>query len=1068
MSINLNQCVNACHDCVKQYICKHKIRRGENKKFEIECGGIPLKYIPDSIVAGLGGDTSSITAMLDPVSWASKYLDWHCIDPDGEIWKRKTAEGSLPSEARPYDPVLAKQGKSIFHRPYQFEMLNCTSRRKVLRIGRQAGKSECLCIAILYTLWTKENFRIVLIAPYQAQIEMLFGRLSKFIQENPMLNNSIAHSVKAPSYKIELNNGSQLIGFTAGTRSGQDAGAARGQPANMLVFDEADYLCLHPEESFIELDNGHICTIEEFSKNENFLHCLNNQTLDSCFEKCSWKSFRKESKLLKIKSSYSQLKSTKDHIHIVASDNGIVEKRAENLSIGDYFIHPVKGVIGNRNIDNNACKLIGYYYGDGNYEKAGLEFTDKDIQNLQSYKNMAIELGFQNKGTIRKFKNSNGYNLRLSSLPFRDYLFNIFLGARNKIFDQAITTLNEKSLGSFLSGFYDAEGSVNLKRSSIVVSQGNLKTILIIRQLLHKLGILSSLSEHSPSGFGKNPVYQLSIAEDRFVKLFSKHIGFSSKAKKEKLEIILKERKIKNNNYSNLKYHRSYFADLFIKIKNQVKIKFKGKQIVFDSLNRGIDPTLNSIEKLISGLFDIKEDSLASELVAKTNIYMSKINSINEIENDFDYVVDIKVPKTSNFICNGSLTHNSPNDIGATLATIINSPTATVWMSSTPTGRREKFYETCLSPLYKEFYFPSHVNPNFGESEEKYYRSEYTEEQYKHECLAEFGEQEEGVYQVKYVEAAQANYTYEQMRPIRSWTYMMGVDWNDVKIGTTIAVVGFNPQDGKFRIVDKHTISKGERTQLSACDKIAELNRIWFPDYIYVDEGFGTAQVEVLHGFGYQAVQTHGPNSPDARLRQIVKAYGFGRAIEIHDLFTKQPVKKPAKPFLVENSVRRFETLQIQYPKADTQYTAQLLGYTIQRVSMTGLPIYQANERAGDHFLDAVNLALVAFVLEKSAFGKPKFSCDIALAGKFGDSEGPSFEKSVVERVSKNTSPDRATLFKKEERLVASTPPLPANNTSKTGNLPLWSWPGWSRDLPAPQPKSHNSRRQFRPKRVKF
>jgi hypothetical protein len=652
MSINLNQCTGVCHNCVKHYISKYRIQKGCGKTFEVECSGIPIKYIPDSILSSLGGDTSSIVAMLDPVTWAAKYLDWHCVDPDGEIWKRKTTEGTLPSESRPYDPILAKQGRSIFHRPYQLEMLACSSRRKVFRCGRQLGKTECLCIAILYALWTKGNFKIVLIAPYQSQIEMIFGRLMSAIQGSSQLSNSVAHSVKAPSYKIEMNNGSQIIGFTAGTRSGQDAGAARGQPANMLVFDEADYL--------------------------------------------------------------------------------------------------------------------------------------------------------------------------------------------------------------------------------------------------------------------------------------------------------------------------------------------------------------------------------------------------------------------------------SPGDIGATLATIVNSPSATVWMSSTPTGRREKFYETCHNPLYKEFYFPSQVNPNWGESEEKYYRSEYTEDQYKHEILAEFGEQEEGVYQVKYVEAAQSNYTYEQMKPTRSWTYMMGVDWNDIKIGTTIAIVGFNPQDNKFKVVDKHIISKGERTQLSACNKIAELNRLWFPDYIYVDRGFGATQVEVLHEFGARALQSQGPNSPDARLRQIVKEYDFGSAIKIHDLFSKQEVKKSAKPFLVDNSVRRFESLQIQYPKSDTHYTEQLLGYTIQRVSMTGLPVYQASERAGDHFLDAVNLALIAFLLEKTAYGKPTYTYDIAIAGKFGDLEGPHLDKNIVGRVSKDHSSDRSSLFKKEERLITSTPQLPACNTSKTSNLPLWSWPGWSRDLPAPKSKNHNNRRQFRPHRVKF
>src|ERR1044072_1807440 len=186
--------------------------------------------------------------MLDPVAWASHFLDWHCLDPDGEVWKRKSRENSLPQGTPSYyknvqlSEERISKGKSPFHRPYQAEMLRCTAKQKVFRIGRQAGKTETLIIAILHALFTNKNFRIILIAPYQAQIEMIFTRIEEHLKAQPIISNAVSRMVKAPQFTMELFNGSFIRAFTAGTSSKSNAGASRGQSAHMLVFDEADYL----------------------------------------------------------------------------------------------------------------------------------------------------------------------------------------------------------------------------------------------------------------------------------------------------------------------------------------------------------------------------------------------------------------------------------------------------------------------------------------------------------------------------------------------------------------------------------------------------------------------------------------------------------------------------------------------------------------------------------------------------------------------------------------------------------------------------------------------------------
>jgi replicative DNA helicase len=492
--------------------------------------------------------------LLDPVAWAAQVLDWHCLDEDSSVWQRKDpAEMAVQTEERP-------NRESKYHRPYQAEMLRCTSRRKVFRLGRQSGKTESLVIAMLFNMFTNSNFKIVLITPFQSQIDMIFKRIEDLIRSNSMLQNSIRRAVKAPNYSLELYNGSYVKGFTAGTKSGGGAASARGQPANMLVFDEADYL--------------------------------------------------------------------------------------------------------------------------------------------------------------------------------------------------------------------------------------------------------------------------------------------------------------------------------------------------------------------------------------------------------------------------------SPADMDAAMAIITNYPDATVWMSSTPSGKREKFYNACMSKEWKEFHYSSAVNPNWSDELELFFRDALTDMGYVHEVEANFGEQAEGVFQVQYVEAAQSEYEYTDMSPQPSWFYSIGVDWNDMAVGSTICVTGFNPANNKFYIVERAVVKRAGWTQLEACKRIMEMNRKWQPFAIYVDKGFGGTQIEVLHNAGYQSIRDpeRGPNHIDSRIPRILKSYDFGSKIETRDPFTKQALNKPAKGFLVENAVRRFETDEIKYPKSDEHLSRELMGYIVKNVTPTGNLVYGTHsDEIGDHNLDALMLALVAFTLEKSSFGKPIF-----------------------------------------------------------------------------------------------
>jgi replicative DNA helicase len=596
MAINLSKCTQDCHSCIKAYAKKHRLRKGDS--FDITCNGIPENYVSEATAAQLQSPFSA-ELLLDPVKWAAEVLDWHCIDPDGEVWKRKDPEEyASMMERYPGRP-------SKYHRPQQAVMLRCSAKRKVFRIGRQFGKTETLVISMLFAMFTHQGFKIVLITPYQSQIDLIFKRLQELVENNPTLQNSVKRSVKAPQYTLELYNNSQIKGFTAGTKSGSGAAAARGQSANMLVFDEADYL--------------------------------------------------------------------------------------------------------------------------------------------------------------------------------------------------------------------------------------------------------------------------------------------------------------------------------------------------------------------------------------------------------------------------------DPADMDAAMSIITNYPDATVWMSSTPSGKRDKFYEVCNSKDWKEYHFPSYMNPNWNDELERTFRSVLTEIGYKHEVLGEFGEQEEGVFQVPYVEA--------------------GVDWNSPTIGTTICVTGFDPASQKFRVVERQIVQRAGWTQLDACHAIAMMNRKWRPFAIYVDKGYGATQIEVLHKYGYDARMDseRGKQHIDAKLPRIVKAYDFGSSIETRDPFTGQKLKKPAKGFLVESSVRRFEAGDIQFPETDEVLKAELLNYIVKNVTVTGQFVYGVNNEAiGDHNLDALMLSLVAFTLEKTSFGKPILNETINFSDlDHGEEDGETWVPVGDER-----APTRKEMIQRQH------PSSERHDLRRVNSERLrpWSRPGWESD----------------------
>lgn len=315
---------------------------------------------------------------------------------------------------------------------------------------------------------------------------------------------------------------------------------------------------------------------------------------------------------------------------------------------------------------------------------------------------------------------------------------------------------------------------------------------------------------------------------------------------------------------------------------------------------------------------------------------------------------------------------------GAIFPIMMTNPDTALIGFSTPSGFRSPYYNLCEeSPQYKEFHFTYKVLPWWRNVELE--RNSFTEEQWTHEYLAEWGTSESGVYKPEYIDRAITEYNYDDMVRNSVWKYTIGTDWNE-KFGTEIVVLGYNTLTTMFQVVESVHIERSEFTQLAGVSKLIEMNRKWRPSFIYIDAGNGSTNYELLRKKAYDNSRFDGDRDT-ARLLSILKKYDAGAALEVRDPVSQQKHKTPAKPFMVNSSVRMFEQGKIRISSRDKVLEKQLRSYIIERYTPTKTPVYGLDDpKLGDHKLDALNLSIVAFQLEFNDLHATKVITDIGVS----------------------------------------------------------------------------------------
>ncbi|MFH0829727.1 MAG: LAGLIDADG family homing endonuclease [Candidatus Aenigmatarchaeota archaeon] len=328
------------------------------------------------------------------------------------------------------------------------------------------------------------------------------------------------------------------------------------------------------------------------------------------------------------------------------------------LDFGKFFaehVRPKGGVALPDTLNEDLAQLLGYFVGDGNYDKNRIAFSESDPQVARLYAGK-IKGTFNAMALIKYRKNKHYHEIRVCSKAVESFMKGELLGSKDALhagIPSKVLTSEDSVLAAFLKGLFDAEGYMSGGRFGFGVQSRTLATQ--VQMALLRFGIISSLLEYDcrKNPYSRNHRFTVEISEKESLELLRTNMGFSSRVKAKKLDSIIRNKTDKSEVRQVLASGKAVRA--LIEEHGMIKQDFpKVCDYFYDRKNIGKRTFANSIlkpaevnKKLHSNL----------ESMLNCNTLPVKIRSITR-RNGSIPMADISV-SSRNFIANGLLVHNS-------------------------------------------------------------------------------------------------------------------------------------------------------------------------------------------------------------------------------------------------------------------------------------------------------------------------------------------------------------------------------------------------------------------------
>lgn len=434
------------------------------------------------------------------------------------------------------------------------------------------------------------------------------------------------------------------------------------------------------------------------------IYALDARTLKIIKAKANiaWKRKAPE-RMLKIKTRTGrEINVTPTHPFFTFENGQFKTKSAKDLNAGDLIAVPRRiyhfgeqqplNINFEKSKSNNAVRLrvpkktnpefwrfIGLLIGEGYAQKsnggsATIFFTNNDESLLSEVYEYLINLGL-NPALRGPHKGKRARESYVSSIELYNFLEK--LGAVGKSSEKKVPKLlfkcSKDELRSFLSAYFDAEGSLSKDRFKIVVTSASKELLENIQHLLLRFGIISQLHEtkarasNSPKSIRKT-YYRLTITGRNVLK-FYKEIGFTVKEKQERLEKIIKKGLKNNPNIDVLPYLGEILKEVRKSLRlSQFEVGINRSTYLHYERNDRRPSRKNLM--IIAETFEeaasnrgtnenIKKKIELLKLLANSDILWDEIEEIKVYTPKDKWVYDLQVPEHHNFIANDIFVHNS-------------------------------------------------------------------------------------------------------------------------------------------------------------------------------------------------------------------------------------------------------------------------------------------------------------------------------------------------------------------------------------------------------------------------
>jgi replicative DNA helicase Mcm len=238
----------------------------------------------------------------------------------------------------------------------------------------------------------------------------------------------------------------------------------------------------------------------------------------------------------------------------------------------------------------------------------------------------------------------------------------------------ALMRTSTEVVSEFLRGYIDAEGHVSASQREIAVASMSRCLLTDIRQLLLRFNITSQLQPRN------NGSYRLRISGESF-KTYVDKIGFVTQRKRAacdshvdtnsntNLDVIpnigtelQRIRQSLDLTQSECGIPRSTYQHYERGRRNPSRDSLRSVLNAFQAKLNGLDASAESTELAISdggGTRTLQQDVSAIDSLAHSDIAWDRIESIEPIEPDEQWVYDLEIEGTHNYISNGIVSHNS-------------------------------------------------------------------------------------------------------------------------------------------------------------------------------------------------------------------------------------------------------------------------------------------------------------------------------------------------------------------------------------------------------------------------